>query len=325
MDEFVIKSLLEDNQIFKPSPIFVEKIRFILANILTKKGISDVKIEVFAGIWYTQFKINVLKFISESLVKEIYNDIKTFLVSKSLTIDVYRKENKYLQLETAIPNTEISFKGLKEIIDNDFFYSCKSWSIGDGLTIDNIPYLKHIGEYANTNILVYGSTWEGSNNFNNTAILSLFASKTLNDFKLVFMAKRESLDGYDDLNIDYSLSINNLTPQVITNQDYQVKIIEGLVKVIDERFKLFLHYNVKTIKEFNEKLMKMKLSHIVIIVNDYDILYKQRSKEISFPIARALRYGSLVGVHLIINNERIQHLNLPEKSCLEFSTVIDGC
>ena len=318
MKDFVIKHLQDIKEVNEPSPLYVENIRLIIANILAQNGISEAKIEVFAGIWFTQFKINVLKSISKDLVQEISDDIENFFVSKLLRLAIIRRENGHVQLELEIPNDEISIIGLKRILESDALKSCKGLPIAVGITNDNKPFVLDLCDYKDTNILVCGSTGMGSNVFINASILSLLASKTSNELKFVFIAREGAMNVYNDLNKDYFVSIDNLTSQVITNPDLSVYAIDELSKQIDERFLLFQHFKVKTIKEFNEKKPDLKLPHIVVIINDYDKLYKHKGKEITFAIARVAKYGYWAGIHVILKTDRPEPQLFPDFIKLNF-------
>lgn len=322
MNDFVIKNLKDENMIFEPSPLYVENLRLIIENIFVQNGISEVNIEVFAGIWFTQFNINVLKSIPKTLVQDICNDIENFFVSKLLRIAVFRKEDGSVQLEIEIPNDETSIIGLKSILESDIFKSCKGLPIVVGVTNDNKPFLLDLCDYKNSNILVCGSTGQGSNNFINSAILSLLASKTSNDINFVFISKEGHLDVYNHLNKDWFHDIPNLSPQVITNPELSVYAIDELSKQMDERFLIFKHLKVKTVKEFNEKKPELKLPHIVVIIDDYDNLYKCKGKEITFAIARIAKYGYLAGVHVILKTDRPEPQFFPDFIKLNFQCHI---
>ena len=304
MNDFVIKYLSDENKIHEPSPLYVENIRLIITNILAQNKISGVKIEAFSGIWYTKFIIDVLKSISKDLVQDICDDIETFFVSKLLRVTVIRKDNGHVQLEIEIPNDEVSIIGLKSILESDAFKYCKGFPIAVGVTNDNNPFLLDLSEYNNTNILVCGSTGQGSNNFINSAVLSLLASKTSNELKFVFISKEGALEIYNDLNKDWFHDIPNLSPQVITNPDLSVYALDELSKLIDERNMLFKHFKVKTIKEFNEKKPELKFPKVVVIINDYDILFKHSDEKIAQTIARIARLGHLAGIHVILKTDR---------------------
>lgn len=312
MNDFVIKYLPDENEIRKPSPLYVENIRLIIANILVQNRISEVKIVAFPGIWYTTFKIDVLKSISKDLVQDICDDIETFFVSKLLRVTVIRKDNGHVQLEIEIPNDEVSIIGLKGIIESDAFKSCKGLPIAVGVTNDNNPFLLDLSEYNNTNILVCGSTGQGSDIFTNVSILSLLASKTSDELKFVFIAKDSRLDMYNNLNKDYFLPIENLTPQVITNPDLSVYALDELSKLIDERNMLFKHFKVKTINEFNEKKPELKFPQVVVIINDYDNLFRHNEEKIVQTIARIARLGHLTGIHVILKTHRQDARFFPE-------------
>ena len=304
MNDFVIKYLPDENEIHEPSPLYVENLKLIIINIFAQNGISEAEVETFSGIWYSQFKISVLKSISKDLVQDICDDIETFFVSKLLRIAVFRKENGYVQLEIEIPNDEVSIIGLKSILESDAFRSCTGLPIGVGVTNDDKPFILDLCDYRETNILVCGSTGTGSNVFTNVSILSLLASKTSDELKFVFIAKEGSMDVYNDLKKDYFLPIENLTPQVITNPDLSVYALDELSKLIDERNMLFKHFKVKTIKEFNEKKPELKFPKVVVIINDYDILFKHSDEKIAQTIARIARLGHLAGIHVILKTDR---------------------
>lgn len=322
MKDFVIKNLKEEYHISEPTPLYVENLRLIIENILAQNGISGVNTEIIAGSWYTQFRISILKSISKSLVHDICNDIENFFVSKSLRIAVFRKENGNVQLEIEIPNDEISIIGLKSILESDIFKSCKGLPIGVGITNDNKPFLLDLCDYKNINILVCGSIGQGSNNFINSTILSLLASNTSNDINFVLISKEGHMEVYNDLNKDYFHSLPNLTPQVITNPDLSIYALDELSKQIKERYLLFQHFRVKTIKEFNEKKLDLKLPHIVLILNDYDKLYKHKGKEITFKIARIAKYGYLAGIHVILKTDRPEPQLFPDFIKLNFQCHI---
>lgn len=322
MNDFVIKNLKEESKISEPTPLYVENLRLIIENILAQNGISAVQYEVLAGIWYTKFKINVLKSISKSLVQDISDDIENFFISKTLRLTVCRKENGYVQFEIEIPNEEISIIGIKNILESDVFKSCKGLPIGVGVTNDNKPFLLDLSEYKNINILVCGSIGQGSNNFINSVILSLLASKTSDDIKFVFISKEGNLDVYNDLNKDWFHEIPNLTPNVITNPDLSMYAMEEIPKQIKERYLLFQRFRVKTINEFNEKKPDLKLPHIVVIINDYDNLYKHKGKEITFAIARLAKYGYMAGVHVILKTDKPEPQFFPDFIKLNFQCHI---
>ena len=285
MNDFVVKNLKVENKISVPTPSYVENLRLIIENILAQNGISEAQIDVVAGIWHTHFKINVLKSISKSLVQDICNDIENFFVSKLLRIAVFRNENGHVQLDIEIPNDETSIIGLKSILESDTFKSCKGLPIAAGVTNDNKPFLLDLCNYKNTNLLVCGSTGQGSNNFINSAILSLLASKTSDDIEFVFIAEENRIDQYNDLNKDWFHDIPNITPEVITDPDLSKYALDQLYRQTNARINAFQRYKVKTIKEFNEKYPNSKLPHVVIIIKDYDLLYKHKGKEITFSVA----------------------------------------
>ena len=322
MNDFVIKNLPDKNEIREPSPLYVENIRLIIANILAQNKISGVKIEVFPGIWYTKFIIDVLMSISKDLVQNICDDIETFFVSKLLRVTVIRKDNGHVQLEIEIPNDEVSIIGLKSVLESDAFRSCTGLPIGVGVTNDNKPFILDLCDFKDSNILVCGSTGAGSNVFTNMSILSLLASKTSDELKFVFIAKEGRLDVYNDLNKDYFLPIENLTPQVITNPDLSVYAIDELSKLIEERNMLFKHFKVKTIKEFNEKKPELKFPQVVVIINDYDNLFKHNDEKIAQTVARIAKYGYWSGVNVILKTDKPEPQFFPDFVRLNFQCHI---
>ena len=162
-------------------------------------------------------------------------------------------------------------------------------------------------------ILISGMSNKEINNMLNVLISSLVIKKNPEQLKLILIdASKIELLPYNKLIHKFFGSIPKTQKAIISGYKDAIKTLENLNNKIDYRAELLEKANVRSIDEYNKKLISNQLDknnkhkhlpYLVVIINEYSFYKSKLPKELEIEISRAALNAKKLGVHLIITTQ----------------------
>ena len=170
--------------------------------------------------------------------------------------------------------------------------------LGKNITGDSI-----VIDVAKTpHLLVAGTTGSGKSVCINGLICSVLYTKTPKDVRMILVdPKMVELSIYN--------GIPHLLTPVITEPKRALKAMNFVVEEMDRRMKLFSSIKAKKIEDYNEKIVEQKLArvklpYIMVIVDEFADLMLSVGKELEVSIKRITALARFCGIHLILATQR---------------------
>lgn len=172
-------------------------------------------------------------------------------------------------------------------------------------------------------LLIAGATGSGKSCLINSIITSLINKYDENKLKLILIdVKQVEFIQYNNL--------NNLAAPVVTEIEKAFEILNKIIAIMANRYKLLNEKNYKNIQEYNKK-EREKLCYYVTVVDEFSDLIMQY-EEIETLICRIAQLGRAAGIHLIIATQRPSaetvtgriKANIPERIALSVTSGINS-
>lgn len=146
-----------------------------------------------------------------------------------------------------------------------------------------------------THILVAGTTGSGKSVLLHSIICSLINGKRQVKLALI-----------DPKNVEFSnyTNINHLLYSVANYADEAYSIIDDLIDIMEDRFKLMSAYSVNEIGKFNDKKPKKSFPYIVLVIDEFSDLMMMSKKEFQVKLSRLAQKGRACGIHIIVGTQR---------------------
>lgn len=310
-----------------------------LVDILEEFSIKDSQaVGINPGPVVTLFEIEPGRGIKNSQFEGIEKDIGRKIGGKSVRIDTI-PDKTTIGIEVPNENREIVY--FKEILQSPTFQNSKMTLpviIGKGTTgeplVEDITKMPHI--------LIAGQTGSGKSVGINSFIASLLFSKTPDELRLIMIdPKKVEMACYE--------GIPHLAAPVVTEVEHAVKVLEGAVKEMMNRYDLLKKVSTKHMNTFNEKfdngelkaLVKngvldesenKRMPYIVIVIDELADLMMTAGKDVEKYIQRIAQLARAVGIHLIVATQRPDtkvitgniKANLPSRIAFRVMSYIDS-
>ena len=254
--------------------------------------------------FYSLYKINLeyIKTVESYAVARIFykitNNAKISKIENLLNeLELYIEAEK-IKLDFDKLNGAIIFEISKKDRKNLFFEDLKNDNF-DGLTAS-------IGKDTNNNeisinlvdaphLLIAGSTGSGKSCILNNIIVSLLNKYNEDYFQLILV---------DIKQVEFSQYWNKkqLAIPTITEVNKAVDILNKMIVIMKNRYKVLSDNGYKNIQEYNEKEVE-KMTYYVIVIDELADLFMQ-DKDIEDLICRLLQLGRAAGIHLILSTQR---------------------
>ena len=154
-------------------------------------------------------------------------------------------------------------------------------------------------------ILIAGATNSGKSSCLNSIITSLLLKVKPWDVKFIMI---------DPKMVELSIytGISHLLAPVVIDPKKASSVLSWAVSEMENRFKILVEYNCKSLDSFNEAVEKMKikeddikpLPYIIIFVDELADLMMVSASEVEESICRIAQMGRAVGIHLVIATQR---------------------
>ncbi len=167
-------------------------------------------------------------------------------------------------------------------------------SLGKGIDGQNI--VKSLDEMPH--LLIAGATGSGKSVGVNDFILSLMYQNTPAELKFLMIdPKQVELEMYSGL--PYMLG------PIVSDSEKALKLLKRCVLEMERRYTLLKEKRVKTIVEYNERLISDKMFRIVVVIDELaDMMMHKNKKEVETCINRIAAKARAVGIHLVLATQR---------------------
>jgi len=306
---------------------------------LKNYGIQITQIKATIGPTVTLYEIVPAPGIKISKIKSLEDDIALSLSALGIRIIAPIPGKGTIGIE--VPNLNPQIVSMKSVIGSSRFQESKfDLPIAIGKTIQNEVFVFDLAKAPH--ILVAGATGQGKSVGLNAIITSLLFTKHPSELKFVMIdPKKIELSDYAKIEKHFLAKLPNEEEPIITDVQKVKNTLKSLTKEMDKRYDLLKQVgNIRTIKEYNEKLKKRELNpakypylpYIVVIIDEFADLIITAGREIEEPIARLAQLARAVGIHLVIATQRPStniitgsiKANFPTRIAFRVTSMIDS-
>lgn len=159
------------------------------------------------------------------------------------------------------------------------------------------------------NILITGAVGQGKSNLLSVIIHSLCQNYSPQELNLYLLDFKEGVTLQAFSNIDKS----DYLPHVMalgleSDTSFGKAVLDFLYSEYKRRLKLFKDNNKKSIKEYREGFPKAKLPRIVVIIDEFQLMFGEKSDEarkIAVLLEKSVRLFRAAGIHFILASQTI--------------------
>ena len=268
-----------------------------LEETLASFGVQARVVEVSKGPTVTRYELSPGSGVKVSKIAGLADDLALNLAAETIRVEAPIPGKSVVGIE--IPNKEVQAVFLREIIDDDAFWSHSSKlafamgkDIAGNVVVSDIARMPHL--------LIAGSTGSGKSVCTNTLITSIIYKSTPQEVKLLMIdPKVVELSIYN--------GIPHLLIPVVTDPAKASGALAWAVREMESRYAAFAENKVRDLAGYNVNLMEQgeeKLPQIVIIIDELADLMMTCGKEVEESIVRLAQKARAAGIHLILATQR---------------------
>ncbi|MCS7150895.1 MAG: DNA translocase FtsK [Endomicrobia bacterium] len=278
-----------------------------LEQVLKEFDINSKVVNISAGPVVTMYELELEPGIKVQSVSALRDNIALSMKASSIRIIAPLPGKGTIGIE--IPNAKPQIVSLRDVLESKDYEEMSrdmKLPIVLGKTVEGKIYVDDIVPMPH--MLVAGATGSGKSVCLHGIIISLLYRCTPDYLKLVLIdPKRLELMHYDGIPHLYDPNCEPEKVRVITSSKDAAKVLNSLVKVMEQRYERFASVCVRNIEGYNE-LMKSRNEpqefYIVVIIDEFADLILTSPKEVEDAIQRLAQMARAVGIHLILATQR---------------------
>ncbi|MBD3403560.1 hypothetical protein GF420_11740 [candidate division GN15 bacterium] len=226
-----------------------------------------------------------------------------------------------------IPNRSPQSVFLRDVIDSDKFSDPKLiLPLALGKTISGKPFVADLARMPH--LLIAGATGSGKSVCMNVLITSLLYRLHPLQVRFIFIdPKMLELSVYD--------GVPHLGRPVVTKPKQAERVLNDLVREMENRYKRLADASVRNIEDYNKKQKQPedRLPYIVVFVDELaDLMMAATSSKTEVLITRLAQMARAVGIHLILATQRpsvdvitgLIKANFPARIAFQVSSKVDS-
>ena len=242
-----------------------------------------------------------------------------------------------------VPNTRRELIALRQMLESEEFAQSHSHlTIPLGKDING--RIKVVALDAMPHLLIAGSTGSGKSVMINSMIMSILYKSTPEEVRLIMVdPKRLELGLYE--------GIPHLLTPVITDPKKATNALRNAVLEMERRLRLLAEYGVRSIDQFNKKILKLReeprslfveqeepadelkpLPYILIIIDELADLMMIEGRNVEESVTRLAQMARAVGMHLVLATQRpsvdvitgLIKANFPARVSFRVATRVDS-
>jgi DNA segregation ATPase FtsK/SpoIIIE, S-DNA-T family len=304
-----------------------------LEKTLADFGVEGKVVEIHPGPIITRFDFTPAPGIKVQAVANLANDIA--LAMKAMSVRVVAPIPGKSAVGIELPNVKRAVVRLREVLESpDFQNHASKLALGLGQDAEGHPVVADLASMPH--LLIAGSTGAGKSVCIHAIIMSLMFRATPREVKMVLIdPKRLELPLYNGIPYLFDPNQNPENCRVITDPKEASKALEGVIKVMDHRFKKFAGAMARDISHYNEKMVAEggePEPYIIVIIDELADLMAVAAKEVEISIQRLTQMARAVGIHLVLATQRpsvdvitgVIKANLPARIAFRVSSQTDS-
>ncbi len=309
-----------------------QKTAMKLEQTLRNFGVGVTVTNISCGPSVTRYELHPEQGVKVSKIVSLADDIKLSLAAEDIRIEAPIPGKSAVGIE--VPNKEKTSVFLRDLLESDSFQKHPSnlafavgKDIGGQVVVTDIAKMPHL--------LIAGATGSGKSVCINTIIMSIIYKAHPDDVKLIMVdPKVVELSVYN--------GIPHLMMDVVTDPKKASAALNWAVEEMTRRYKSFAKYGVRDLKGYNAKIQTIqdiedenkpiKMSQIVIIVDELADLMMVAPGEVEDAICRLAQLARAAGIHLVIATQRpsvnvitgLIKANVPSRIAFSVSSGVDS-
>lgn len=339
--EFPPLSLLDSHPESVPSIDMAEqqanKDRII--KVLKSFSVEISTIRATIGPTITLYEITPAEGTRIAKIRNLEDDIALSLAAEGIRIIAPIPGKGTIGIE--VPNKKKCIVSMESVLNSKTFQeSTMELPCALGKTITNEVYMVDLAKAPH--LLVAGATGMGKSVGLNAIVTSLLYKKHPSELKIVMVdPKKVEFSIYSPIANQFLAKLEDEEDSIITENKRVVKTLNGLCKLMDDRYILLKKAQVRNIKEYNAKFKARRLNpeegheympYYVVIIDEFGDLIMTAGKEIELPICRIAQLARAVGIHMIIATQRpTTHIitgtikaNFPARMAFKVAAMMDS-
>jgi len=339
--EFPPLSLLDSHPESVPSIDMAEqqanKDRII--KVLKSFSVEISTIRATIGPTITLYEITPAEGTRIAKIRNLEDDIALSLAAEGIRIIAPIPGKGTIGIE--VPNKKKCIVSMESVLNSKTFQeSTMELPCALGKTITNEVYMVDLAKAPH--LLVAGATGMGKSVGLNAIVTSLLYKKHPSELKIVMVdPKKVEFSIYAPIANQFLAKLEDEEDSIITENKRVVKTLNGLCKLMDDRYLLLKKAQVRNIKEYNAKFKARRLNpeegheympYYVVIIDEFGDLIMTAGKEIELPICRIAQLARAVGIHMIIATQRpTTHIitgtikaNFPARMAFKVAAMMDS-
>ena len=299
-----------------------------LVEALQSFGVQTKLVGVSRGPSVTRYELQPAPGVKISKITGLQDDIALNLASAGVRIEAPIPNKSAVGIE--VPNKARDTVFFRELVDTTEFK--KSFDkkletvlgkdISGAMVTCNIAKMPHL--------LIAGTTGSGKSVCVNSIIMSILMKSTPQDVRLIMV---------DPKQVEFMMynGIPHLLIPVVTDPKKAAGALAWAVNEMLNRYKQFSDNNVRDFTGFNELAKDpdsglMKMSHIVIFIDELADLMMASPKDVEDSIVRLAQMARAAGMHLVIATQRptvnvvtgLIKANIPSRIALMVASQTDS-
>lgn len=304
-----------------------------LEKTLADFGVRGKVVEIHPGPIITRFDYAPAPGIKVQTVASLANDIA--LAMKAMSVRIVAPIPGKSAVGIELPNPKRAIVRLREVIESaDYQNHPSKLAIALGQDAEGHPVVADLAGMPH--LLIAGSTGAGKSVCIHALVQSLMFRATPAEVKILMIdPKRLELPLYNGIPYLFDPNQNPDAVRVIVDSKEAAKALEGMIKIMDQRFKKFANAMVRDIGHYNEKAIAeggRPEYYIVVIIDELADLMAVAAKEVESSIQRLTQMARAVGIHLVLATQRpsvdvitgVIKANLPARIAFRVSSQTDS-
>ena len=297
-----------------------------LAEVINSFKIDASAVNVVRGPSVTRYEFELAQGISLNKLTGRSRDIALNLGVDGVRIAPVSGKANIVGIE--VPNRLVNTVYMRDVLDTrEFTAAASKLTFALGKDIGGEGILPDISKL--THLLVAGTTGSGKSVCINSLIISLLYKATPDEVKLILIdPKMVELGVYN--------GIPHLLAPVVTDPKKASGALQWAVYEMEKRYRMLQERGVRNFFEYNAAVANepgaLKLSQVVIIIDELADLMMTSGKEVEESIIRIAQKARAAGMHLVLATQRpdanvitgLMKSNIPSRIAFAVSSGINS-